>query len=334
MASIEPERRARLRDLADIARQQEPTTTEWDGLTNRVRATPVLAQLQRRAVDGGLAFDTATDAAEDLWPAEYLEAFARLGHDETYGVGTQAGLYGLFDHLTDDQMQGLVNSVKGTVLEIRVREMIETGDLAGAEYGDDVTASLSESLTQGGHDIEVADASGEMVGALQVKAGDWSGVSRRIDEYANAGIPVAVTSETAARAEAAGHGQDVIDTGLSGAELTAEATDIIDNLGLGHAVDELVPEAAGLILIATAAMRLRAGEPFDDVRRQLTTELGDLGVANASAVAIELMTGMIMLRPVTALGTKWGMTRLRTASAAQRALSQQRERIASHCASR
>lgn len=327
MAGIRSEPRKLLKGLARAARTESPSRDEWERLTETSRSVVVLARLQQHVVNGALVFDTATDAADTAWPHEYLEAFSRLRLDKRYGTDTAAGLFGFTEQLSEAQLQGLVSSVKGTVMEIRVREMIDAGELpVVAEMGE--SARLSESLTQSGHDVEVVNLEGDAVGGVQVKSGDWSGFSGRMDEYAGQDIPVAMTSEAAAAARDAGWGDSVIDTGISGAELTAEASEIIDNLGISSAIDNVLPEAAGLLLLGSAAMRLRAGEPLSDVRRWTTRQLTELGVANAGAVAVEVMTGLIMLRPATALGAKWGLGRLRTTNEARLAFAKQRSRVA------
>lgn len=42
-----------------------------------------------------------------------------------------------------------------------------------------------------------------------------------------------------------------------------------------------------------------------DVQRWLTSELKQMGVANAAGVALQLLTGMVVFRPIAVLGTRW-----------------------------
>lgn len=71
---------------------------------------------------------------------------------------------------------------------------------------------------------------------------------------------MAVTSETAEKAASTGYGDAVIDTGISGQELTEQTAAIVDNLGVAHALDELVPELAVVALVAAAGLRIRSGQ--------------------------------------------------------------------------
>jgi hypothetical protein len=206
--------------------------------------------------------------------------------------------------------------------------MIQAGEVPGiAETAED--AYLAESLTQTGHDIEVVDGQGDVIETLQVKAGTWASVRGRIDEYASEGIPVAVTTETAEKAAAAGHANAVIDTGISGHELTEQTAAIVDNLSSSHTVDEFVPELAMVALVAAAGLRVRSGQSVQEVRAWLTHELKEMGVANAAGVAIQLMTGMAVLRPVAVLGSRWGMARARTSAEAVVVLNRVRDALAS-----
>lgn len=323
---ISPDERHSLAKLALDARADRGALQGWDEVVTRARAADSIARIERAVIDGALAVDTATDAAADAWPADYLEAFRRLGYDDTYGVDAEAGLYGLFHHLSDDQLQGLTSSLKGTVMEIRVREMAQAGEIPGSD-GLPRDAHLSESLTQRGHDVEIVDAAGQIIEKVQVKAGDWSNFSGRVDAYVSQGVSVAVTSEAAQAAEAAGRSAQVMDTGISSEALTDQAAEIVGNLGFGHAVDELVPEIAVVMLAAAAGVRLRSGQSVSDVRRWVTSELQALGVANSAGLAVQVMTGMAVVRPIAALGARWTLARVRTAGEMTVGLRTLRERL-------
>lgn len=90
--------------------------------------------------------DAVTDGVADVWPADFTEAFQRLGHAGSYGTETAAGLHGLFEHMSQEQLAGLTNAVKGTVMEIRVRDMIQAGEFPGVGTSAD-DAFLSTGLT-------------------------------------------------------------------------------------------------------------------------------------------------------------------------------------------
>lgn len=319
-------RPARLHELAARLPVSSAEPYEaWSRVVARCRASTTVARLERTTLDAALATDAVLIAAEDAWPAEYVEAFERLGYGDRYGTEADTWFHAVSNRLDEAQLQGLVNSVKGTVMEIRVREMLQAGELGGVPEGGRV--ELAESLTQGGHDATIFDADGAVVSQFQVKSGQWAGVSARLDEYADAGIPVAVTTEAATMAEGAGRADDVIDTGVSSVELTEEAADIIDNLGLGQVVGEFLPEFALIALLGAAGLRLRAGQNLDEVKGWLTKELKECGVANAAGVAVQMLTGVAVLRPLAVLGSRWGIARASTSAEAAATLQRVRERM-------
>jgi hypothetical protein len=80
-------------------------------------------------------------------------------------------------------------------------------------------------------------------------------------------------------------------------------------------------------VVVAAGLRLRSGQSPQQVRDWLVRELEDLGIANAASLAVEVMTGVVVFRPVTALAAKWGMARVRTARATSATLNLLRERL-------
>jgi hypothetical protein len=81
-------------------------------------------------------------------------------------------------------------------------------------------------------------------------------------------------------------------------------------------------------LAASAGMRIRNGESVADVKQWLVDELSTIGVANAASVAVQLLSGMVFLRPLAVLGAKWGRARAETSAQATVAIRAARERLA------
>ena len=77
--------------------------------------------------------------------------------------------------MTGAQLDGLANAVKGTVMEIRVRDMIQAGQVPGVGNSAE-DAALAATLNQAGHDIEIVDGRGDVIETLQVKSGTWASV--------------------------------------------------------------------------------------------------------------------------------------------------------------
>ncbi len=117
-----------------------------------------------------------------------------------------------------EYLNDLTNGVKGKYFEILVRERLEEGgSVGGIVLGEGETASLAESPTQPGWDVQILDSSGERVEVLQVKATESIGyVKEHLEKYPE--ITVVVPEEL---------GQFASDTpgvlsaqGVSGREVT------------------------------------------------------------------------------------------------------------------
>ena len=248
-----------------------PGTLQWSDVVARAVAADTLLQVHEE-LEGELPeSDVVTDFA-GIWAG--------------LGAGTQdvaaaaadvtADLVAHFEHLTDDQLEDLTDSVEETAQQIRTQELLRAGEVAEEPTAEEAAVSM------------VTDAARSLV-------------------------PVNLVG-------------DVLNLGLGHRALTSQATSIAGSLvpGLGG----MAPELAVVSLAASAGMRIKNGEPVADVKQWLVGELSRIGVANAASVAVQLLSGLIVLRPLAVLGAKWGRARAETSTQATVAIRAAREKLA------
>ncbi len=252
-----------------------PGTLSWSDVVARATAADTLLQVHEELEGELSAADVVTDFA-GIWAG--------------LGAGTQdvaeaaaevtADLVAHFEHLTQDQIEGLTDSVEDTAHEIRTQDLVRAGELAEEPTAEEAAVTM------------VTDAARSLV-------------------------PVDLVG-------------DVLNLGLDSRAITAQATSIAGSLspvsvpGLAG----LAPELAVVSLAASAGMRIKNGEPVADVKQWLIGELSQMGVANAASVALQLLSGLVVLRPLAVLGAKWGRARADTSAQATVAIRAARERLA------
>src|SRR3954452_3787456 len=118
-------------------------------------------------------------ASSDHWPADVMAAMDRLRLDHYSPLQAR----GVFAHLdTSAAVRGLANSVKGSVLEIRVKDDIDHGDALGLPGTPD-HAELAANLSQPGWDVETF-SHGHHVGFLQMKeTAHWAPIGQHLAKY-------------------------------------------------------------------------------------------------------------------------------------------------------
>ena len=86
---------------------------------------------------------------------------------------------------SDENLEGIVNGLKGKYFEILVRERLEDGEsVGGIVLGEGERALLAESANQAGWDLQIVDRSGEQVDLLQLKATEsMSYVKEHLERY-------------------------------------------------------------------------------------------------------------------------------------------------------
>jgi hypothetical protein len=137
--------------------------------------------------------------------------------------------------------------------------------------------------------------------------------------------------------DATSHIQGVARSGLTGLAngvgidplgVTQQARSIAGSIVPVGGLNQMLPEVAVVSLAASAGMRIKNGESVADVKEWLVAELSTMGVANAASVAIQLLSGLVFLRPLAVLGAKWGRARAETSAQATVAIRTAREKLA------
>ena len=201
------------------------------------------------------------------------------------------------------------------MLEQEVIDQIAAGKLEGIP--EQVTHGvMAEKLNQPGWDIELRSEGDAHVEFLQVKAGSLATVREHLERFPQIDH-VAVTHEVALEAANSDLGAHIIDTGVSGAELTDQVAETMDNLGLAHGVSEVVPEFALLTIAALVVYRCRKGEPLDEALNWGKVQAVDAGLANGAGLLVVLVCGdPLVLRPAVALTVRYARLRHRRAKQA------------------
>ena len=115
--------------------------------------------------------------------------------------------------LSDEQLVGLVNGIKGKLFELQYVDLLNNELLPDGAF-----ARLSESATEPGWDIQIVDALGVEIEVLQAKAtSSVYYVQQALERYPN--IDVVTTEETFLKLAEMGVVEGLIDSGVSNVEL-------------------------------------------------------------------------------------------------------------------
>lgn len=290
--------------LHAIACSQHREPPPWDDVVSEARSLRLGVAHVDSAVMAGLATDSVLMTAADSWPDDVNRALEHLGLFEKYSPTT---LQGVLANLSSRQIDGLTNTVKGTVLELHVQDALNSGAIpmvSGAER-----AELASSLNQPGWDVAQLGATGDHLARLQVKATDsWQYIAQHLSRYPE--YPVATTREAAESAAANGVDPElIIDTGISAAELTGEVASTLGNLDLLHVTQEFVPELAIAAIGVVALVKLKNGAPREEVSGWVKEQAALAGLANAAGLVTQVLTGTVILRPFATMGV--GLTAAR-----------------------
>ena len=259
--------------LTELARRLgTESSLVWSELVARATAADTLALVHEEVAE------TSGDIFS-LW--DKLSADVEHGADAAAEVA--ADLAAHFEHLTDEQLQGLTEAIQDTADELHAEALAEAGEPQPPE--DESVESFERQL--------VLDASNRVQGVAR------SGLS---------GLATGV--------------------GIDPLGVTQQARSIAGSLVPLGPLNQMLPEVAVVSLAASAGMRIKNGEPVADVKQWLVGELSTMGVANAAMVAVQLLSGLVVLRPLAVLGAKWGRARAETSAQATVAIRSARERLA------
>lgn len=160
--------------------------------------------------------------------------------------------------LDDDQMGGLISSIKGKYFELLFVKH-ESSD------GDNVTASLFESTNHQASDIQLIDVeTGEVLDEIQLKATDYlSYIREHQKKYED--VPIHATSEVARKDDS------IIDTGISNESLTKDVEQVFAAVRGGDEPLNNIIDSVALSMTVGCALEIRRivnGAPVDRSFRQ------------------------------------------------------------------
>jgi hypothetical protein len=280
---------------------QDLNPPSWEEVAGDARKLRAAAAHADAALLAGLASDSVLKSAADSWPEDVTRALEHVGLLDKYSPTT---LSGVLTHLSAHQKEGLTSQLKGAVLELHVQDAMNAGEIpmvAGA-----VQADLAASLNQSGWDIVQKSEPGEALAYVQVKATEsWQYIAQHLSRYPE--VPIVATTREAALS-ATGNitdTADIIDTGVSSAELTAHVASTVDNLDAVHAASEFLPEIAFAAIGIVALVKLKNGSDRRDVFNWVKEQAALAGLANAAGLASQIATGTVVLRPLATMGVRF-----------------------------
>ncbi len=122
-----------------------------------------------------------------------------------------------------EELSGYANAIKGKLFEMRYVDYLNNGVLP-----DGYTASVADSATNPGWDIQITDTFGNISEQLQLKATDSiSYVHQALLTYPN--IDIVTTEEVYNQLALSGISDNVINSGISNDELTSVIMESLDN---------------------------------------------------------------------------------------------------------
>lgn len=146
--------------------------------------------------------------------------------------------------MEDYELAGFISSVKGKLFEIRYLDYLNDGNLP-SEY----TASLAQSATQTGWDIQIAGPDGDVSKLIQLKAtNSVEYIRNALEHYPD--IDVVSTSEVYSHLVMRGLSEQVIDGGMTNAELHEALLSALDDSAENLT---MIPLALSAAIIAFSA---------------------------------------------------------------------------------
>lgn len=226
-------------------------------------------------------------------PAEVERAF-----DLAYPGLTQTESFAdAVSRMSGDELVGLVSSVKGKLFELELIEHLNKGGLPDGYH-----ASLAESATQPGWDIQITDPNGQLSELLQAKATESAAyVKEALDRYPD--IDVATTTEVHAQLLAMGLAEDVRNSGISEAVLQAKV-EAAARAGTAFDASDLVPSSIGLAVIALSVFMNKESN-LREKGAAFGTRSAKAGVSGAVGKLAMLATQTWWVGLIAGVGSSW-----------------------------
>ena len=292
LGQVELERSKKL--LSDIERAQDQ------------RRKPELLDL---LVVGGI---TLADAMRDPAgvPPEVEQAF-QLAYP---GLSQTESFSEAVNRMSSDELVGLVSGVKGKLFETELVGHLNSGGLP-----DGFQATIAESVTQPGWDIQITDSNGQVSEFLQAKATESvQYVKEALERYPD--IDVTTTSEVHAQLLARGLAENVNNSGISESVLQAKV-EAASQAGSVFDASDLVPSSIGLAVIALSVF-MDKGASLREKGAAFGSRSAKAGASSVAGKVVLVATQTWWLGLIAGVGSGWLASRGHNKREQYEALSQ------------
>jgi hypothetical protein len=219
---------------------------------------------------------------------------------------------GTIAHFPTEALRGLESALRGALFEVVVADQASRGALNLPDGAEELR--IVEEFSTPGHDAVLLRSDGSEIGVAQLKTSDSANIiAEHLDRYPDIDL---VLASTEAASDAAARGmQNVIDTGISNADLKAMVTTFLDAHsvnGAGGVLDGVIPEAAYLAIAIQFAWRALRGRNLKTALSEARTETILATSLSIIATACSVATGTELARIPVVIA--FGATRLHLAS--------------------
>ena len=196
--------------------------------------------------------------------------------------------------LSEEQVRGHVNRVKGKYFEVLVRDRLNAGERVGElEIKPDQEAILAESQTQPGWDLRILNEDGSEDEPLQLKAAGLAHIKEALEKYP--GIRVVTTSDIEDVAD------DILRTDISNEQLTRitetqmgeideGAVEDVLNKGAEAAFDSIPYVSMALTGVIEGRNLLMGRSTLQESLRRGAKRMGRAAVYDAIGTALDFTT--------------------------------------------
>ena len=280
-------------EIRCLGLHEQERSTRLEAKIRSARAARRKSELLDLYVIGGVSLAEMARAPSRV-PEEVQRAF-----EQAYpGLAAGESFSEVVTRLSPEQLPGFVSGVKGKLFELEFVDYLNDGNLP-----DGMTASLAQSATQGGWDIQILDRSGEVAELLQAKATESVAyVQQALERYP--GIEVVTTQEVYAQLTALGLAERVRDSGISEAALEQMVNGAAGVASTDVDFSDVLPSALGLAVVGLSVFMdksLSAGE-----RAAVFGERsGRVGVSSLAGKGVMLVTQTWWLGLLGGVGSHW-----------------------------
>jgi hypothetical protein len=215
-------------------------------------------------------------------------------------------------HYPTEALRGLERALRGALFEVVVAEQASRGAIDLPDGAEELR--IVEEFSTPGHDAVLLRGDGSEIGVAQLKTSDSADIiAEHLDRYPD--IDLVLASTEAARDAAARGMQNVIDTGVSNAELKEMVSTFLNAHsvnGAGDVLDGVIPEAAYLAIAIQFAWRALRGHNLKTALSEARTEAILATSLSIIATACSVATGSELARIPVVIA--FGATRLHLAS--------------------